>query len=104
MEIGSEIDGFQVWKSGRPRSLVGVMKEAIQGTRLQGPCGCAQMRTWACAGMQSLGQGCGDAVTSCNAHKLVLISFWPILYSSTHFCHTHVTSEIPRHQVPCLNS
>ena len=33
MEIGLEIDGFWVQKSGRPRSLVGVIKEAIQGTR-----------------------------------------------------------------------
>jgi len=33
MEIESEIDTFQVWKFGRPGSLVGVMKEAIQGTR-----------------------------------------------------------------------
>jgi len=34
MEIGSEVDEFQVQEFGRPGSLVGVMKEAIQGTRL----------------------------------------------------------------------
>ena len=34
MEIGSEIDGFQVQKSRRPRSLAGVTKEAIQRHRV----------------------------------------------------------------------
>ena len=36
-------------------------------------------------------------VMSYNTHKLSLISFWPILDSSNsnHFCHPHMTSEIP---------
>ena len=35
MEIWSEFDGFQVQKSGRPGSLAGVMKEAIQKDKVE---------------------------------------------------------------------
>jgi len=35
------------------------------------------------------------SVTSCNTHKLSLISFQPIPDSSNHFHHPHMTSEIP---------
>ena len=31
MKMGSEVDGFQVWKFRKPVSLMGVMKEVIQG-------------------------------------------------------------------------
>ena len=81
MEIGSEIDGFWVWKSGRPGSLAGAMKEVIQRDKVvramqvctdenMGMCrgsepwtkvwGCvgysmSWMKAWACVGMHSHG-------------------------------------------------
>ena len=85
MEIGSEIDGFQVWKFRRPGSLVGVTKEVIQRDKVaRAMCVCTDenmgmcrdlepwtkawgfvgysmswmkaQHAWACGGMHSHGQ------------------------------------------------
>src|SRR5882724_2819884 len=60
MEIWSEFDGFQVQKSGRPGSLAGVMKEAIQRDKVMRAVQACTDENMGMHGIWSLGQRHGD--------------------------------------------